>query len=68
MRIKITKKSDNKKAWYNDGVGQEFQILMHQYTNTPVYVVNTNCGGDGVVCLINNKGVWGDYEFVKERE
>lgn len=31
MRVKITKKSDNKNCWYNEFIGSEFQVLAGPY-------------------------------------
>ena len=67
MKIKITKKYSFGKAWYDDYIGQEFEIKTLYHTKKPVSVRTFQChGGDGVVCL-NGFAVWyGDYEIIKE--
>jgi hypothetical protein len=68
IKIKINKKSDFGKAWYDDFISQEFKIKTHQFTKKTVTVRTSNCIGDGVVCL-NGFAVWyGDFEFVKEQD
>lgn len=71
MKIKITKKSDNKNAWYNDRIGQEFELLTQHYTGrlVEIFVNFENGNRKGVVCFDNLMLVWnGDYEFVKEQD
>lgn len=53
MKIKITKKSDNKNAWYNDCIGKEFEILTQIHTSKPV--ITTIDLRNGVICC---KGGW----------
>lgn len=63
MKIKIIKKDDNHKCWYNQYVGQEFTVKAKPNfdgAHKNAVIVRTPCHHDGWVCA-------GDYELVSDK-